>query len=463
MQSRLTVIATLVFLAGIAIFVWYLSSATREQAMSTPVIPPKAQKQATVNALSPKPEPALTVTPQRPKVEPLPQAPAPESPSIAGARVEGIVVTQKGAPIKDAKVFVGPETAEPHAQTNEKGRFVIDGLSPLDSLITVTHEKYATGFASISPEIGRTAEVRMTLEKGGRVEGIVTRGGAPAPGETVRYTQKIVVTSESEPLPWEGSTITHHATTDAQGHYAIENLSFGEVELEVDEAEAGGTRQTECTRAVAYVEPGQTTVVNFDLPLAQSVIQGVVLFEGQPPEDAAVWVNLVSEYGPYYVKVSPNPDGAYRVEHLPAGGGTLTARIASPQGTLRRSVEIALGESQTVQNDFLFSAACVVSGAVTGVLAGEYAEVAAMTEFPSPASVLTLEDLLNMGNNVASDCPVSPEGTFRLEGLEPGSYTIVAIVLGAQGEQRGMPQFRTARRQVILVAGTEIQVNLALH
>ena len=201
MHSRVTVIVTLVFLVGMAVFVWYLSSATHEQPVSARVITPKAPEPATAKTVLPKPKPPVPAKTQTPKAEPPPEPPQPEPPTIAGARVEGIVVTQKGAPIKDAKVFVGPETAEPHAQTNEKGRFVIDGLSTLDSLITVTHEKYATGFASISPEIGRTAEVRMTLEEGGRVEGIVTRGGAPAPGETVRYTQKIVVTSESEPLP----------------------------------------------------------------------------------------------------------------------------------------------------------------------------------------------------------------------------------------------------------------------
>jgi hypothetical protein len=362
-------------------------------------------------------------------------------------------------------VFVGRERADPRAQTDEKGRFVVDGLSSTDTLLAVTHEKYVTGAASISPQFGKTTEVQITLVEGGTIEGIVTRGGAPAAGEIVRTSQRIPETLESQPAPEQDATVAHQAITDAKGHYVLENVAFGEFDLEVVEAKPNENRGVaDWARAVANVEPGRTTVVNLDLPAIQSVIQGVVLVEGKPPEEANIQANVVSDFGPYYVGVSAEPDGTYRVERLPAGSVTLTASVTTPQGNLWRSIDLTLGESQVLQNDFLLSSACVVSGTVTGLFGGENAEVAALTEFPNDASALTFEDLLKMRDNVAREQPVEPDGTFRLDGLEPGRYTIVALaVTGEPGEMQRMPQIRTTRMQVELRAGTETQVNLAFR
>jgi hypothetical protein len=370
------------------------------------------------------------------------------------------VIAETGRPIKDAKVSVGREPADARAQTDEKGRFVVDGLSTTDTLLTVTHENYVTGTASISPEVGKTTEVRITLAEGGMIEGIVTRGGAPAAGETVLAVQQTDVASES---PWPHQ-VTHQAITDAQGHYLLESVAPGLIQLQAVEQKSDEHRDPEWARAVTNVEPGRTAVVNFDLPVVQSVIEGVVLVEGQPSEQAEVQASIVSDYGRFSAGVPAKPDGTYRLDRLPAGTVTLQANAYTPAGKLKRSVDLTLGESQVVQNDFLFSAACVVSGTVTGVLGGEQAAVAAMTEFPSGASTLTLEDLMNMGGNLASDCDVSPEGTFRLEGLEPGSYTIVAVAItGALNAQENRSPVRMTHVQVELRAGTEVQVNLALR
>lgn len=231
----------------------------------------------------------------------------------------------------------------------------------------------------------------------------------------------------------------------------------------MDEAGAGGTRQTECTRAVAYVEPGQTTVVNFDLPLAQSVIQGVVLIEGRPPENASASAMIVCDYGRYSVSAEVQPDGSYRLERLPAGTVTLQV-AASPAGGdyRRRRIEIELADAQTVQSDFLFSGACAVYGTVAGISAGEETAVIALTEFPGSAGELTFQDLIDISRNSAGQCGVSPEGAFRMDGLDPGRYTILALAVNASAQQQ-IPQVRTTHKAVQLSAGTEVQVNLNLR
>ena len=87
-----------------------------------------------------------------------------------------------------------------------------------------------------------------------------------------------------------------------------------------------------------------------------------------------------------------------------------------------------------------------------------------MTHFPRDASALTFEDVLNMTDNVAGGETVLSDGTFRITGLDPGTYTIVVVaVTGEPDETEEMPQVRTTHTQVELRAGTEIQVNLAFR
>jgi hypothetical protein len=464
MQSRLTVILTIACLIGIALFVWYLSSNAREQTASETVVdskPEKEQEPLTVDAPSPEPKPSPPTTSQRRGAEPPLQPPAPDSTDTTGARVEGLVITKAGAPIKDAKVFVGPESADPRAQTDEKGRFVIDGLSTSDTFLMVTHEKYVPGTATVSPEVGKTTEVRITLDEGGTIEGIVSRGGAPAPGEIVRAFE-MIAWAPTPRAPWDQTLkrIVLQATTDAQGHYVLDHLPFGEIEMEALDAESYEDRPTaQWARAIANVVTGQTTVVDFDLPSIESVIQGVVLVEGQPPGQTTIRAKIVCDYGQQSVNTHAEADGTYRLEGLPAGAVRLEMHVLSPEGTRRRSVDLTLGESQVVQSDFLFSGACAVSGTVAGVLADEHAVVLALTEFPSDASELTFQDLLIMSNKPAGVSDVSPDGTFRIDGLDPGSYTILALAM----EQQQIPQGRTTHKAVQLSAGTEVRVNLNLR
>ncbi|MCX6376347.1 MAG: carboxypeptidase-like regulatory domain-containing protein [Armatimonadetes bacterium] len=459
MQSRVTAIVTLLFLAGVALFVWYLSSSGQEE-VSKVVRTPRPVEMPRQSAVSVTPS-----EPKPPQRETPPETRAPDTADVTTTRVEGLVTTREGKPIKEAKVFEGSDTTNPRAQSDGLGRFVIESLSTSDKLLTVTHEKYVTATVPISPRGGETTQVRVTLAEAGSVEGSVTRGGVPAEGQVV----KVARTGLSPSMPTGTSDEEHmetalRAVTDAQGHYVLGNLAVGEIRLEVRDSGADeDSPLAEWESASAAVEAGQTTVVNFDLPLVESAIEGVVLIEGQPPERASASAMIVCDYGRLPVGAEVQPDGSYRLERLPAGAVTLQVAASAAGGRYRRrSIEIELGEAQTVQSDFLFSAECAVYGTVAGILAGEEAAVIALTEFPSSAGELTFQDLIDISRKSAGECGVSPDGAFRIDGVDPGSYTILVVAFKRDAQQQ-IPQVRTTHKAVQLSAGAEVQVNLNLR
>ena len=445
---------------------------------------------------------AVSVTPSEPKPprrETPPETRAPDPADVTTTRVEGLVTTREGKPIKGAKVFESSDTTNPRAQSDGLGRFAIESLSTSDKSLMVTHEKYVTATVPISPRGGETIQVRVTLAEGGNIEGSVTRGGAPASGQVVNVAlsglspSMLAGITEEEFMEFMETVL--RPVTDAQGHYVLGNLAVGDISLEVrDSGSDEDSPLAEWEMASAIVEAGRTTVVNFDLPLAQSVIQGVVLIEGQPPErGAGVSAAITCDYGRHSVSTDVQPDGSYRIERLPAGAVTLQVAASAAGGRYRRrSIEIELGEAQTLQSDFLFSAACAVYGTVAGILAGEEtAAVMALADFPSSAEELTFQDVIDLSHKSAGECSVSPDGAFRMVGLEPGSYTILAVAFKGNmafrgGAEQQIPQViddgdvaagperfsagagqqiqvRITHKAVQLPAGTEVQVNLNLR
>ncbi|MBI5091700.1 MAG: hypothetical protein HZB26_04555 [Candidatus Hydrogenedentes bacterium] len=144
------------------------------------------------------------------------------------------------------------------------------------------------------------------------------------------------------------------------------------------------------------------------------------------------WVRLYREDGETrenWNSVSVDKFGAYETEPMPAGEVTLEATVSAPgQTRLRQEVRITVGAADTVRN-VDFPGAGSVSGAVSGLLAGEHAMVVAMpgnVTLPDGPGVTPSE---LFGKDCVAQANVE-DGAYRLEGLAPGDYTVRAIPSG---------------------------------
>ncbi len=447
MQSRLTAIVTILCLAGVAVFVWHLSRTNPEYTVPRPVQNAKPEGKPAVPSVKPSP----SVDQPKPSAPPPARKPAAKTPDVGAmaARVEGIVTTVKEAPVKDAEVFAGSDAKKPLARTDDKGRFAIESVSASETILTV-HAGHLKGMASISPQPGETIEVRVLIQECGQIEGIVHRGGAPSPGEKVSI---------------EGTDLI--ATTDAKGYYVFPYVSLGEVSLRVaSDTPDLNVEPPDPAVAATIVEEEKTSTVNFDLPVMQSSIEGAVLIEGQPPAEGLINARIVCSYGEYQLKAQVTEDGRYRIEGLPAGTVTMNVIAIDPDGIGRgQNVDIELAESQAVQYDFLFAAGCAISGTVTGAANDERTSVLILKGRAAPSTEIRFEDLVNLSEDVAGNVDVAPDGTFRIDGLDPGPYTALAMAIRAPDTwgPESRPHIRTTWKAADLAPGTEVQLNLAFR
>ncbi|HET6898427.1 MAG TPA: carboxypeptidase-like regulatory domain-containing protein, partial [Vicinamibacteria bacterium] len=156
-------------------------------------------------------------------------APSPSPKAPLTPFVEGTVVGPDGKPVAGALVSVqlaammnfGEPTLT--ARTDPAGRFRIAVKSASTHMIRVE----APGLAARTlPRVRPGESLRIALDKGGSIEGVVRDGtsGAPAAGITVEARLE---TARGMGVVWERGAGVVRAKTDAQGRFRLEGLAPG--------------------------------------------------------------------------------------------------------------------------------------------------------------------------------------------------------------------------------------------
>ena len=319
-----------------------------------------------------------------------------ELPLIAGAIVEGRVLTPDGRPAIGATVRSAGESSEgmmPRmggAPTDGDGIYRLEGLKPGELSIEATHDEY--------PRVVKDMEVKeginsldLQLEGGHEVTGqVFSENGDPIGTAVVRLNPAGRM--------WGGP----ETRTKGDGTFSLAGVSDGDYRLWAD---AEGYAATDGEQEVKVAsEP----VHGLEVRLSRGgAISGRI--SGIPPEDYSDV--RVSAQGPSFGGFdgrSLDREGGYRLENLLPGDYVVSARMASSGRQARGQVTLEPGQPEAGV-DLQFGDGITLSGrAVQG-------------DTPLAGATIRAEglDVQHSGWNQTDQ-----QGRFEIEGLEAGRYRV---------------------------------------
>ena len=282
-----------------------------------------------------------------------------------------------------------------------------------------------------------------------------------ATGEPVRRALVYLRRIDGSPGGVMNIQVSHTGTTDAEGRFAIAGIAPGKYRLSAEHngfiVTTYGARGPGKAGTLLTLEPGQNSS---DLTMRMTphgVIAGRVLDEeGEPVPSANVQVsrqqyiqgrkqmsrmngastNDLGEYrvfglapGRYYVSADTRPnqmlpqtEDEYVTTYFPrATDGAAAAPIDVAPGAQLRNIDIALAKMHTV------TVRGRVASEVGPPAGGENARRTNLNVMLSARNAMVAGGGFNRG------ATVTPDGTFELRGVTPGSYFVVGLV-NAQGK-----------------------------
>ena len=311
--------------------------------------------------------------------------------------------------------------------SDRNGRFSFSDFSSSEDSeyrMIADHVSYARGYSetfSYSPEFDPDQLVEIQLEKGGEIEGVVTSGGQPVAGATLRLrrrserersTQEQMFTNMLG-LPKGGE----EARTNSKGEYSYSNVGIGQYTIS---AEVSGFKESSEEEVV--IEGGDSKAINFDLDPGGSISGTVLDAAGTVLAGAKVRLlqmenqpegfrRAQKHFGGSYKSTVTEDDGTFSIDGLPEGAYSV---IAEKGGYRREELEGVSPGDDGVRIVLVLSAALL--GRVTDQATG-----APLTSFR-----LTLQHEGSSsrfpwgGSREIND----PDGRFKREDLEPGRYEV---------------------------------------
>jgi len=344
------------------------------------------------------------------------------------ANLNGKVVSATGAPVADARILLGELPAEPDLDADVATRTAADG--------TFTLRDIPASLSRISAYHARFGPVTVNIAQAGRIvlppesvlQGRVTAGGAP------------LVRVQAQLETPKGPNIV---VTDSDGIYRFTSLAAGTVTVSV---ESGDDRRLSQDASLAE---GRTTTLNFDFGADNAVVEGQLALDGASPEGVRLDLRVDTDAGNATLRPKVEADGAYRVEHVPAGHARLSATLNEPgSGQSRRAAEFEVANSQVARQDFDFSSSRSVQGMIAGVgngYAGAVLLAPANATVPSTLGEPFIKALVEQAAAIG-EC--GADGKYRLGRLEPGEYTVYAICVPESARKDDVSRWRVATAAV---------------
>jgi hypothetical protein len=369
------------------------------------------------------------------------------------AGVEGRVVDASRRPVEGVAVHFGDDERKPvEGFTDAEGRFSLADLAPIRILLTATHPDFADQTVEVAPA-NPPAYVEIVLVQGGRIEGAVFVGDEPVPGA-------VVVAGALGRNGFQRTT-----STDAAGKFWFAGLPPGAAEVFVDlprDDEMDGPH----SRLQQRVPLGQggVTRVAFRFPDMTSALEGVIRIRGQAPTSATLRGRTVGVGGESYFSAVSEDDGSYYAEGLLSGDAWVEVVATTASGAERRhNFALTIPEAAVIRHDITLAGTAVLTGTVSGLNEGETGEVMVL-----PANITVDEadmaGLARLQSLRSARATLQPDGQFRAEGLDPGGYTLLAVVFRPDPDDGTdvLSNVRVGSAPVVLQPGGTVRITLHL-
>ena len=159
--------------------------------------------------------------------------------------------------------------------------------------------------------------------------------------------------------------------------------------------------------------------------------------------------------------------GFYRIDNIPSGTYRLMVAAFSPESPgVQRSVTVVAESGKVTRCDVELSGGARVVGTVEGMETGETGHVMAVAGSATLPDSPTIESFQHLSMSTVAGAALGPDGTFRIEGLEPGEYTVMAVVMpeaaGVTDLNDLFSLMRIASEEVTVDESGEVSVQLSL-
>jgi hypothetical protein len=334
---------------------------------------------------------------------------------VAGARLESSALP-RGA--QEASFI--PDFGKSVVESDARGRFRLTGLPPGPVYVSAS----ARGYARLdvrAPGDGEELSIFL-FHGGGSLSGVVlSPSGEPLAGASV-----VALTRGNESMVrWSWGPGTR---TDSKGRFEVLGLGAGTYRVLACHPGAG-------FRILPEVRIGDTevSVDEVRLPEGQRISGRLVDEEGEPLVGEVRVETLDGEWPPHFLsdRTHGRSDarGEFELEKLAPGEYTVLAQAIGYPG--ERVTVVLEGEGGVDLGPIAFGDGLGISGVVVDTAGGAVsgAQVAASRK-PEP-----MEELFG-GETESASTETADDGSFRLRGLEEGSFRLFA---GAPGYQEDEP------------------------
>ena len=386
----------------------------------------------------------------------------------AGGAVSGRVLDEAGNGVAGANVYEGAAPSQNYnrnenvrAKSDSSGAFTVEGL-PVGS---VTLSAAASGFAASSIDVqtsaGQTTNADIVLGGGGVVRVTIRAQG---------FKPESMYTNIYQP----SGGANMHSQIDESGVVEFKAVAAGEYQVNAG-ISTGGTNGVQSNRnqhRTITVAEGQTIDVEFVFEQATATLTGTVLKDGAPVTNSWVSVQIGDRTEGQGESASAQLDanGQFTIVGLPAGPARVNASAQTSSGHLSRQVNVVLTNNQTTEINIDLTGGAKITGTVSGIGNAFMCYVTALkgqVSLPARPDMAFYQEISEQGLMVGSAQVDKATGEYKLEGLEPGEYTIIVAAMDTDPSQGGSPEevyanTRVASGTITVGEDETVTLNLAL-